>query len=314
MSVLSPLLAFAIVLGALPAWAGPSKAEFEQAHVLFERGRALVKDGDFEHACPLFEESQRLVPALGTELNLAQCWAETGKLLAAKELYASVAARAAEAHQQARVDYANDGLAALEKRVPHLDIAVVHGPAKVTLDDKPVELGSPIPVDPGFHRVVATGKHTVESTVETKPDGKTVTVELDVDPVVEKVEPPPPPPPPPPAHSSSRTRAAQVLAIGGGTAILASIGLGAVAQHKGKAQDDCLVEGDVATCPPSAAKKLRSARTWGNAATITFAGGAVLATTAAILYFTRSKEHPSSPAVHAAVTSTSGSLVVEGRW
>jgi len=313
------LLVIVMLLGTLPAGAAPSKSDLEQARVLFERGRALVKDNDFEHACPLFEESQRLVPALGTELNLAQCWAEVGKLLAAKELYTSVLARATEARQQARVDLANDGLTALARRIPHLDIAVAGGTAKVTVDDKPVELGKPIDVDPGSHHVVATGdKKTAESTVEAKSDGATVKVELDVSPVTDRVIEPPPPtlPAPTPARGSLRSKAIKMLAIGGSVAIVGSFGLGAVARHKAQAEDDCVVEGDIATCPRAAARRLRSATRWGNAATVAFTAGAALATTAVVLYLTRTRttEHPPAATVGAAVTRDSGALVLEGRW
>ena len=40
---------------------------------LFEEGRELAKDGKFEQACDKFEKSLELDPAIGTQLNYADC-------------------------------------------------------------------------------------------------------------------------------------------------------------------------------------------------------------------------------------------------
>jgi hypothetical protein len=311
LSVLSALaLAIVLLLGASTAAADPTEAELAQAKALFERGRALIKSGDTPHACPLFEESQRIVPALGTELNLAQCWADTGRLLAAHDLFASVEQRARDSGQQARVDLARQGLASLDRKIPHISIAISGGTAKVMVDDKTVDPSAPIAVDPGSHHVVANGDggRNAERTVETKADGAATKVELDVSPLA--APPPPPPPPPPPSHL--RSRITLVMATVAAGSLVGSIALGAVARSKSDAADGCLVAGDVATCPPAEATRLRSAGRYGDAATAAFIAGVVLGGGALALHLTRPDE--GGIQVRPAVTAQSGSVMLEGRW
>lgn len=54
------------------------------AESLFREGRDAVKRGDYAVACPKFQESQRLDPAIGTLLNLALCEERWGRISEAR--------------------------------------------------------------------------------------------------------------------------------------------------------------------------------------------------------------------------------------
>src|SRR5262245_40239679 len=45
-----------------------------RAEAAFDKGRALLQQGRVAEACLELEESQRLDPGLGTQLNLADCY------------------------------------------------------------------------------------------------------------------------------------------------------------------------------------------------------------------------------------------------
>lgn len=60
-----------------------ARAETDAAAALFDNGRDAMKRGDFEVACARFDESNRLEPAVGTELNLALCEEKLGRELSA---------------------------------------------------------------------------------------------------------------------------------------------------------------------------------------------------------------------------------------
>src|SRR5215471_10148564 len=53
------------------------------AESLFTDARRLMQAGDYEHACPKLEASRRLEPALGTTLNLADCYDKLGRTASA---------------------------------------------------------------------------------------------------------------------------------------------------------------------------------------------------------------------------------------
>ena len=47
------------------AFAQPNPEEKAAAEALFDEGRKLKADGKFSEACPKFEESQKMAPAMG---------------------------------------------------------------------------------------------------------------------------------------------------------------------------------------------------------------------------------------------------------
>jgi len=65
-----------------------------------------MKQGDYAAACPKLEESQRLDPALGTLLNLADCREQEGNVATAWSLFRdaeSLARRGGHAESSRRV-------------------------------------------------------------------------------------------------------------------------------------------------------------------------------------------------------------------
>ena len=91
------------------ALAAPAHAQTAEAEVLFREGKRLLADGDFAGACAKLEASERLDAAIGTELNLADCFDRAGKPASAWAMFAKAeqtakrigdAKRAAEAHRR----------------------------------------------------------------------------------------------------------------------------------------------------------------------------------------------------------------------
>ncbi|HLL21253.1 MAG TPA: hypothetical protein VK427_03930, partial [Kofleriaceae bacterium] len=54
-----------------------------RADKLFSDGRKYLVNGEYSLACTAFEQSQAADPAIGTQLNIALCYEQWGKLAAA---------------------------------------------------------------------------------------------------------------------------------------------------------------------------------------------------------------------------------------
>ena len=231
---LSTIGALALLLAATaPARAQTSAA----AELAFRQGRKLMNEGRYKEACPKFEESQRLDPAPGTQLNIADCYEKVGRTASAWETF-----RAAETAATAtgQTDFASEARKRAEALEPHLcklaiSAAEPGGDLEVTLDGKPATalVGSAAPVDPGTHEVAASAPHKKgwRSSVEVRRPGVTVTVEIPA--LEDEVAPRPNPPLPRPAPRGGRrhrmTPLAWGLAIGAGAALAVGVGVDALA-------------------------------------------------------------------------------------
>ncbi len=71
-----------------------SAADQAKAEALFGEGRRLLAASRFAEACPKFVESQRLDPAIGTQLNLGDCYEKTGRTASAWAVFRDAAAEA----------------------------------------------------------------------------------------------------------------------------------------------------------------------------------------------------------------------------
>lgn len=151
---------------ALATSAHAQEADGDEAKELFAKGREAVKAGNNAEACPLFEQSMKLAPATGTKLNLAICWAATGKLVAAQGLFEQLIDETQDNPQ--RLQLAREGLEGVKGRLPHLKIdASALPPGEIVeVDGKPVETTSPLAVDIGHHSVHAAHALPVELEVE----------------------------------------------------------------------------------------------------------------------------------------------------
>lgn len=216
-------------------------ADAAAAEVLFKQGKQLMEQKKYADACPKFEESQKLDPGLGTQMNLALCYTELGRTASAWSLYLEVASQAKATNQPDREKKARDAAAALEGKLSNLTIEVASPPEglEVKRNGQPVgkaSWGTPLPVDPGDVQVtaVAPGRKLWETTVKVTKGTTTVKV-----PELEKGQPPPGfgapqgtgvvpgygyPPPPMPVRMKRRSGGM----FGGGIAMVSVGGLGAL--------------------------------------------------------------------------------------
>lgn len=149
------LLGAPLLLGGRPALAAEAGAE-----QLFRKGRALLVAGRFAEACAQLEQSQRLEPRLGTQLNVAFCQERLGKLATAWRNFREAASAARVGGDEARERFALERAAALEPRVPRLSLrgAAASGedPPGVLLDGSPLAAGEQaLALDPGEHTLSA---------------------------------------------------------------------------------------------------------------------------------------------------------------
>jgi hypothetical protein len=128
------------------------------AEVLFDEGREAVKAGDYPRACAKFRESNRLDPAPGTVLNLADCEERLGRVATAWTLYREVTQRVPASDERHGIALAR--AKALAPKLPKLTVALALGsPVGTRVLRDGVELGAAaletaLPVDPGAHTIV----------------------------------------------------------------------------------------------------------------------------------------------------------------
>ncbi len=206
------------------------------ADALFREGRRAADSGHYTVACARFEQSNKLDPAPGTLLNLADCQENLGQLTRAwrsfRELYDELPA------SDPRRAIAETRASALERRMPKLRILLVSQvPATVTRDDAVVpgsELGVLAVVDPGRHTIVVTSPGRQDRRYEiTTADGQDVELTVSPSPAPPNAALAPVPTPPPPvdtprAPPSAPEPASPGTAGASDPARKAAIGIGAV--------------------------------------------------------------------------------------
>lgn len=146
----------------VPAWA--QTADTATAEVLFQQGRELLTAGRIVEACAKLAESQRLDPATGTLLSLADCLEQDKKFASAWSAFAGVETRARAQNRPDREQVARDRAAALRPRLSTLEIRVPAEVAAITgieIRRDGVALGQgawnvAVPIDGGEHSVEVT--------------------------------------------------------------------------------------------------------------------------------------------------------------
>jgi hypothetical protein len=158
---------------------------------LFKRAKTLMGENNFAEACPLLEQSQAMSPGTGTLLNLALCHEKQGKLATAWGEFNQVKTLATNSNPPRldRATFAAEHAATIEPHLSRLTIDVkgqsATAPVQVELDGMkldPILWNTPLPVDPGDHRIAAEAKGKV-------PEAKVVKVGADADKVVVQVGP-----------------------------------------------------------------------------------------------------------------------------
>ncbi|MBN1612590.1 MAG: hypothetical protein JW940_38525 [Polyangiaceae bacterium] len=349
-TLFSAAACLALVAVATSVHAGPN--EVATAEALFQQARQLMKEGRFSQACPKLAESQRLDPAVGTLLYLAECYEKNGQTASAWATFELAAAEGRKDNQAAREKIAKERAQQLVGRLSRLTIAVPAAARVVGLvvrrDD--IEVGEPswdtaLPVDPGQHVVQASapGKKPWVTAVDVGPDAASAQVEI---PVLEDsapdaparaaqpqpVAPPSPPvvaaaPAPPPSKDSGSnpggTQRIAGLAIGG--AGVASLGVGTVlaimAQSKETDSEKYCAPDDTSRCTQQGIDILEDARGLNTAGNILLGVGGLLVVSGAVLYLTapRGSDAAAGPlaaqvAVASALSPTGGHLIVSGRF
>lgn len=289
-----------------------SAADRAAAQVLFDEGRELFSNDQFSAACPKFAESFRLEPALGTQLNLANCYEKMGRTASAWIHFVEAAASAKRANHPKRVEIAQQRAALLEPRLCRLTINVEATTPGLVLerDGEPIgqpQWGSAVPVDPGSHVIEARapGKLPWRRTIELAGDGDEATLTLrrlqdapDLEPAK------------PPQHEPDSSQLVAGIVVGvvalGGIAVGSAFGVKAMNDN-----DESLgfCPSDPNRCSPEGIALRNDALTAGNVSTVGFAvGGAALVTSLIVLL--------TAPDEVQAVTlaPTPGGVAARWRW
>jgi hypothetical protein len=278
------------------------------AEALFTEGKRLMADGQAPLACPKFEESQRLDPGLGTLLNLAACYEAVGRVASAWSMFLAAESQARSDENKQGIRVAQKRAAALAPKLSRLVVTVEKPDAvpelEVRRDDVVVgrgQWGTPIPVDPGVHTVVATapGRLPFRARVNVAKAGATMGIrvpELEMAPA-EPVQQPRGARPAATHETKQHSDSSQpstglgtqrVLAIGAGVIGLGGVAVGTIfglksMSEKEEAERYC----DDRACPDDAGVEHgKDAREAGNIATIGFISGGVGLVGGAVLWLT----------------------------
>lgn len=133
------------------------------AEALFESGVQLMKSGRFAEACPKLETSQRVDPAVGTLLYLAECYERLGRTASAWATFREAESLARGSNQADRARTAGTRAQKLEAELAYLTVSVapearveglvVKRGGAVVLPDL---YGIAAPVDPGLIEIEAS--------------------------------------------------------------------------------------------------------------------------------------------------------------
>lgn len=166
----------------LQAAATTSKDEMKTGKALFDKAKALEKQGKTDEACKMFESSLLLDPQIGTRLNVATCREKAGDLTAARMAFEEVAAEAARTNDP-RGDFAKERTKAIEAQLVAVTVEVAEpdlAGMSMRIGDCPVSK-----IEPSMKRFVRPGKVVVDASAPGRMSfhkaqdiaaGKTVTV------------------------------------------------------------------------------------------------------------------------------------------
>jgi tetratricopeptide (TPR) repeat protein len=128
------------------------------AETLFEKGHEAMKAGDYKTACERFRESDRLEPAVGAKLNLANCEQQRGRYATSSHLFKLVLSQLPPSDD--RVPIARERVRELDAKVPTVTFELVPGDYEnVTVKEgdlvlRAASFGVPLPFDPGEHQFI----------------------------------------------------------------------------------------------------------------------------------------------------------------
>jgi tetratricopeptide (TPR) repeat protein len=321
-----------LVCGAITARAQAQAASSKEAaaEIFFQEGVTLVEQGAFAKACAKFEASQRLDPALGTLLRLADCYDRSGKTASAWQTFKETIELARERNDVDRLRLAEERCADAEARLAKLKLSVDRASAApgTTIHLNGVALvpeawQQEIPVDPGPQRVeVSAPERLPWSTVADVPAGP-ATRTLNVPGLALAPD------------AQARLRAAGGAAHAGragpartwgyvlaGTGV-ATLAAGAFLAYGAKqSNEDSLAQcrpDDSSACTEEGVEQREAAKALANGATAAFVSGAALAIGGVLLAILGpSRDARQTAARRVRVSGGAGvrslALRVEGRW
>ena len=285
-----------VVATARPAHAQASAA----AEQLFQDARKLMDAKRYGEACPKFLASQKADPAIGTLLNLADCYEKNNQLASAWAKFHEAIALAQRTGKSAREQTAKERADKLEPRLIKLTILARASGLDVKLDGTsldPAALGSPIPVDAGKHRIEATAAGKKPFTKDIDVNDKAKNPSVDIPPLEDEpkavVEPPPGPITEPPREESKAWSTQKTLGAVAAGAGVVGLGVGAffgirTSSKWNDAKAHC--SGTPLDCDQTGVDLGTQAKNSGTIATIALVAGGVFFAGGAILFFTAPKE------------------------
>lgn len=299
------------------------------ADALFKEARQLMTSERYAEACPKFAESQRLDPAAGTLLNLADCFEKNGQTASAWATFGE-ASRAAELRK--RADWkatADSRIRALEPTLSFLFVNVDPETARLPnlvivrdgLEVRRAQWGTAIPIDPGAHEVIARAPQHGEwrTTVKLKNAGDRQTIQVPALPPLtvsrENAEVTPPSPPPPSPRRSSGLTTLGVVSLGAGVVGLGTgVVFGLLASNKASKVDTLCPS---TPCSDTAGLEANdAAHTYATISTVgVVAGGALSVLGVVLLLWPSPSSSPSARMVVVpSVGTTGGELVMVRRF
>ncbi len=210
-----------------------ARAQGPAAEALYQQGLAAMKSSDLDTACARFRASDRLDPAVGTELDLGDCEGEARpprQRMGGPTRRARAVPRGRPEGEGAREAHHETGGALAEAR-PHARPRRAYGERRSVRGDivlgTDATYGVPLPLDPGVHHltVVASGRPTREFDVKLA-EGKTATVKVAPGSTEALPEPPPDaglPAPSPPAEPAGQRLLVHVRSSVGAVTLMAIV-------------------------------------------------------------------------------------------
>jgi serine/threonine-protein kinase len=277
-----------VAFAATAKGADPAADHAITAEALFSEGKQLLDSGRHAEACPKLAESERLDPAPGTELSLADCYERIGRLASAWVTFRDAASAAERGGRPEWARFATERARLLEARVNTLTVRAT-GAARVaglelTRGGTPLGpsvLGVAVPVDPGNYLLTARAPGRTPWAFTATIDREHPHVEVDV-PVLQFDAPSP---------ASAGKGAIDPLVIGLGAAgILAAasgtyFGLRAIALN-----NDAAIACPSVPCKDEApVRETQDARTAATISTVAFVASGALLASGVVIVLLRSK-------------------------
>jgi len=172
---------FAVIFALALALAGRAHAQRAEAQDAFERGRKLMKEGDYAAACAAFETSLKLEPATGTLYNLGLCHEKQGRIASA---WAELKQVAETDTNKGRAADAARRVEALEPRLTRMKLVVPDPVPGLAIERDGIDVTSfvdqPVPVDPRTYKfkVTAPGQQSMLFERALDKEGQTIEVAI----------------------------------------------------------------------------------------------------------------------------------------